>query len=43
MSKDVQITFDCADPDALARFWAEVLGYTLQPPPEGFGSWGRRA
>ncbi len=39
MSKDVQVTFDCADPDALARFWAEVLGYTLQPPPEGFDSW----
>ena len=39
MSKDVQITFDCADPDALARFWVEVLGYDMQPPPEGFDSW----
>jgi hypothetical protein len=39
MSKDVQITFDCADPDALATFWAEVLGYIMQPPPEGFDSW----
>jgi catechol 2,3-dioxygenase-like lactoylglutathione lyase family enzyme len=39
MSQDVQITFDCADPDALARFWAEVLGYIIQPPPEGFDSW----
>ena len=39
MSKDVQITFDCADPGALAHFWAEVLGYIVQPPPEGFDSW----
>ncbi|MCW2849038.1 MAG: glyoxalase [Marmoricola sp.] len=39
MSKDVQITFDCADPDALARFWVEVLGYQLQPPPPGFETW----
>jgi hypothetical protein len=27
----VQITFDCAEPAALARFWAAVLGY---PPPD---------
>jgi len=39
MSKDVQITFDCADPGGLASFWAEVLGYVMQPPPEGFDSW----
>jgi len=39
MTRDVQITFDCADPDALARFWADVLGYEVQPPPEGFDSW----
>jgi catechol 2,3-dioxygenase-like lactoylglutathione lyase family enzyme len=39
MTRDVQITFDCADPDALATFWAEVLGYQLQPPPQGFDSW----
>jgi hypothetical protein len=35
----MQVTFDCADPAALAAFWAEVLGYTVQPPPEGFDSW----
>jgi len=39
MSKDVQITFDCADPGGLASFWAEALGYVMQPPPEGFDSW----
>lgn len=39
MTRDVQVTFDCADPAALAAFWAEVLGYEVQRPPEGFGSW----
>jgi hypothetical protein len=38
-TKEVQVTFDCADPAALAAFWAEVLGYQVQPPPEGFDSW----
>jgi hypothetical protein len=33
--KQVQVTFDCADPERVARFWCEVLGYVLQPPPEG--------
>jgi hypothetical protein len=37
--REVQVTFDCADPGALAAFWAEVLGYVVQPPPEGFESW----
>jgi Glyoxalase-like domain len=35
----VQIVFDCADPDRLARFWVEALGYGLQDPPPGFDSW----
>lgn len=39
MAREVQVTFDCADPGALAEFWAEVLGYVVQPPPEGFASW----
>ncbi|MFC4496187.1 VOC family protein [Streptomyces ovatisporus] len=39
MARDVQITIDCADPAALAAFWAEALGYRLQDPPEGFESW----
>jgi catechol 2,3-dioxygenase-like lactoylglutathione lyase family enzyme len=25
--RQVQITVDCADPDRVARFWSEVLGY----------------
>ncbi|HYO31881.1 MAG TPA: VOC family protein [Nocardioidaceae bacterium] len=35
----VQVTIDCADPAALAPFWADALGYVIQPPPEGFSSW----
>ena len=37
--REVQLTFDCADPDALAGFWASVLGYRKDPPPAGFDTW----
>lgn len=37
--KKFQVTFDCADPERVARFWCEVLGYVVPPPPEGFDSW----
>jgi hypothetical protein len=37
--RELQITFDAADPGALAEFWAAALGYRLQPPPPGFASW----
>ncbi|MCI4012567.1 VOC family protein [Brevibacterium sp. ZH18] len=33
MTRAVQITFDCRDPFAQARFWAEVLGYVIPGPP----------
>lgn len=39
MTTEVQITFDCADPAGLSTFWAEALGYQVQPPPDGFASW----
>ena len=39
MTRDLQITFDCADPATLAAFWAQALGYQLQPPPDGFDTW----
>ena len=39
MLREVQITFDCVDPAALAAFWAAALGYQEQPPPPGFDSW----
>jgi Glyoxalase-like domain len=39
MATSIQVTFDCADPQALGKFWASALGYIEQPPPEGFDSW----
>ncbi|MCW4354029.1 VOC family protein [Hoyosella sp. YIM 151337] len=39
MSHEIQVTFDCGDPAALARFWADALGYQIQEPPPGFDSW----
>ena len=39
MSREIQVTFDCADPARLAEFWAQALGYVVQPPPPGFDSW----
>ncbi|MVO85486.1 VOC family protein [Streptomyces sp. p1417] len=37
--KKFQVTFDCAEPERVARFWCEVLGYVAPPPPEGFATW----
>jgi hypothetical protein len=37
--KQFQVTFDCADPERVARFWCAALGYVVPPPPEGFASW----
>ncbi len=37
--RQVQVTFDCAEPERLARFWCEVLGYVPPEPPEGFATW----
>ena len=39
MSRTIQVTFDCADPDAQMRFWCAALGYEMDAPPEGFDSW----
>ena len=39
MTVGVQVSFDASDPARLGAFWAELLGYVEQPPPEGFGSW----
>ncbi|TDD43684.1 VOC family protein [Kribbella antibiotica] len=35
----IQVAFDCAEPERVARFWCEVLGYVVPPPPAGFESW----
>ncbi|SEF23958.1 hypothetical protein SAMN05421837_102496 [Amycolatopsis pretoriensis] len=37
--RQVQITFDCAEPERVARFWCEVLGYEVPPAPTGFATW----
>lgn len=34
-----QITIDCADPDRMARFWAQALGYKLEEPPAPHQGW----
>ncbi|TQC49887.1 VOC family protein [Rhodococcus sp. WS4] len=39
MAREIQVTFDCGDPAALASFWAEALGYRIQDPPPGFDTW----
>ena len=37
--REVQVTFDCADPAALSAFWREVLGYPEEAPPAPFSTW----
>ena len=37
--RQVQVTFDCADPRAVAHFWKAALGYVDPPTPAGFVSW----
>jgi hypothetical protein len=33
------VTIDCRDPTGLAAFWAALLGYVDQSPPEGYSTW----
>ncbi|MGW7681388.1 VOC family protein [Kribbella sp. NPDC054772] len=37
--RQFQVTFDCAEPERVARFWCEVLGYVVPPAPAGFANW----
>jgi hypothetical protein len=37
--RQVQVAFDCVQPERVGRFWCEVLGYVPPPPPEGFATW----
>lgn len=39
MSHSIQVVLACEDPASLSEFWADALGYVLQPPPEGFSTW----
>ncbi len=36
--RQVQITFDCAEPERVGRFWCEVLGY-VGPTDDTQGEW----
>lgn len=33
------MTFDCREPERVARFWCDALGYVVPPPPDGFADW----
>lgn len=37
--KKFQVTFDCKEPERVARFWCEVLGYEVPAPPDDFATW----
>ncbi|ROS72050.1 VOC family protein [Cellulomonas sp. PhB143] len=37
--KQYQVTFDCAQPERVARFWCEALGYVIPSPSEEFATW----
>ncbi len=37
--RQVQVTFDCSAPRAVAEFWKVALGYVDPPVPAGFDSW----
>jgi Glyoxalase-like domain len=39
MATSVQVVFDCADPPAMATFWAAALGYRLEGPPQPSPRW----
>lgn len=39
MPTSFQVVIDCGDPARVARFWADALGYVLQPPPDGHATW----
>ena len=36
MAFDFQVTIDCADPHAMADWWAEALGWQVEPQDESF-------
>lgn len=38
-TREIQLTVDCSDPQALAGFWSKALGYDYDAPPGGFETW----
>jgi environmental stress-induced protein Ves len=39
LATTLQVTVDCADPQALAQFWLTALHYVPAPPPPGHETW----
>ena len=39
MPVSYQLVIDCAEPEPLARFWADALHYVIAPAPDGFETW----
>jgi hypothetical protein len=39
MAARFQLVMNCADAGLMTRFWADALGYVLEPPPAGFATW----
>lgn len=39
MTYSFQITWDCASPARMTRFWAAALGYQVEDPPAGHRTW----
>jgi hypothetical protein len=40
MAVNYQLVINCVGhPEHLARFWAEALGYVLEPPPTDYATW----
>ncbi|QES44786.1 hypothetical protein DEJ49_30720 [Streptomyces venezuelae] len=37
--RQIQVTFDCAEPERVARFWCEVMGYVVPGVPDPNGAW----
>ncbi len=37
--REVQITFDCANPRRVAAFWAQALGYVVPEDAAGVDAW----
>jgi len=39
MARSFQVTFDASNPETLADFWRDALGYQRPSPPEPYDSW----
>ena len=39
MTRRMQIAVDCSDPERLAEFWADILGYRVADAPDHHETW----